>query len=75
MKPRVFWLHYNRFGKKRGERMWTVHLSDMCIPAKSVEVNVPVCTVYKGDAAQQPRAYLKGKGTVHTKPMGRVVIN
>jgi hypothetical protein len=64
-RPRTFILHFNRFGAKRNtEDVWTVHLSDRCIPARSVEVKVPIHTVYKGDTAPQPRAFLKGKGII-----------
>lgn len=65
MKPRVFWLHFNRFNAKRTAKdVWTVHLSDRCIQTRTVEVNVPIQTIYKGDKATQPRAFLKGKGIV-----------
>ena len=73
MKSRVFWLHYNRFGQKRGEKVWTVHLSNQCIATKKVEVKVPVETIYKGDSARQPRAFLRGRGTIKVYP-NRVVI-
>lgn len=64
-KPRVFWLHFNRFGAKRGSRdAWTVHLSNQCIQTPKVLVKVPIETIYKGDTAPQPRAFLKGKGRV-----------
>lgn len=64
MKPRVFWLHFNRFGQKRGEKVWTVHLSDRCIQTKKVICNVPIETRYKGDKATQPRAFFRGTGRV-----------
>lgn len=64
-RPRVFHLHFNRFGQKRGEKVWTVHLSDRCIQTKKVICGVPLESVYKGDAAPQPRAYFKGRGTIH----------
>ena len=63
-KARVFWLHYNRFGQKRGEKVWTVHMSDRCIQTKKVFCHAPVESVYKGDSAPQPRAFYKGKGIV-----------
>lgn len=73
-KPYVFHLHFNRFGQKRGEKVWTVHQNGKCRQFKSVCVNVPVTTVYLGDSAQQPRAYLRGIGIVTVKG-GRVTIN
>lgn len=73
-KPRVFWLHFNRFGAKRGTKdAWTVHLSDRCIQTPKVEVRVPIETIYKGDMAPQPRAFLRGRGIVRAYK-GRVVI-
>lgn len=64
-KPRTFWLHFNRINVQRGNPdVWTVHLSDQCIQAKSVRVYVPLQTVYKGATARQPRAYMKGKGII-----------
>lgn len=63
IKARIFRLHYNRFGAKDGS-VWTVHLSDKCIPTMKVKVEVPVETIFKGLEASQPRAFLKGKGRV-----------
>lgn len=74
-KPRVFWLHFNRFGAKRAAQdVWTVHLSDRCVPAKKVVVNVPLETIYKGDDAPQPRAFLRGRGIINVKRDGIVEI-
>ena len=65
MKPRVFWVHFNRINVQRGDPdVWTVHLSDQCIQVQHVEIRVPVSTVYRGATARQPRAYFKGKGVV-----------
>ena len=74
MKPKSFWLHFNRLNAKRTDSIWTVHLSDRCIQCKSVDVRVPIHTVYKGAMARQPRAYLKGRGIVEVKVGGRVEI-
>lgn len=75
MKPRTFWLHFNRINVIRGnDDIWTVHLSNQCIQAKSVDVRVPIHTVYKGATARQPRAYLKGIGVVRKMSGGRVEI-
>lgn len=64
-KPRTFILHFNRFNAKRGDKeCWTVHLSDRCLFVKKAVVMVPVETIYKGDKAPQPRAFLKGIGTI-----------
>ena len=74
-KPRIFHLHFNRFGVKRQARdVWTIHRSDRCIQVRAVEVKVPVTTVYKGDTAPQPRAYLKGRGVVHLHADGTATI-
>lgn len=65
MKPRIFWLHFNRLNVREGDPdVWTVHLSDRCIQTPYVECRVPVTTVYKGATARQPRAYMRGKGRV-----------
>ncbi len=67
MKPRTFWLHFNRINaQRRNPNVWTVHLSDQCIQTKSVECLVPIRTVYKGATARQPRAYFKGVGRIRT---------
>lgn len=74
LKSRVFRLHFNRFNAKRTAKdVWTVHLSDRCIQTRQVEVRVPVQTVYKGDSAPQPRAFLRGKGIVRVS-RNKVVI-
>lgn len=63
--PRTFWLHFNRINVQRGEPdIWTVHLSDQCIQTKKVICTTPIETVYRGQKAQQPRAYFKGVGIV-----------
>ena len=73
-KPRVFWLHFNRFNAKRSAKdVWSVHLSDRCLHTRLVECRVPIHTVYKGDKAQQPRAFFKGKGIVRVG-RGRITI-
>lgn len=75
LKPRAFKLHFNRLGMKRGSPdVWTIQLSRGCLHARHVSVRVPVETIYKGDTAPQPRAYLKGKGILHRKAGGVVVI-
>jgi len=64
MRPRKFRLHFNRINMQRGNtNIWTVHLSDKCIQVRDVKVCVPIETVYK-PTAEQPRAYLSGKGIV-----------
>lgn len=68
MKPRTFWLHFNRINVMRwNDDIWTVHLSDRCIQTKKVVVRVPLETIYKGHTARQPRAYMKGKGIIEVK--------
>jgi hypothetical protein len=63
-KPRKFKLHFNRINMQRGlDTVWTIHLSDKCIPAKEVLVEVDVKAVYKPEA-RQPRAWLEGTGYV-----------
>lgn len=75
MKPRIFHLHFNRLNAKKNDGdIWTVHLSDRCIQCKSVDVLVPVSTVWKGQTAPQPRAYLRGKGIVRVCGGGKVEI-
>ena len=75
IKPRVFRLHFNRFGAKRhAQDVWTVHVTGACIHAKKVDVRVPVETIYKGDSAPQPRAFLRGKGVVTCHLDGTVSI-
>lgn len=66
--PRLFRLHFNRNNMQAGNNaVWTIHLSDRCIPAENVLVMVPVRTVYKA-TGRQPRACLRGKGFVHSIP-------
>lgn len=64
MKPRKFKLHFNRVNMQRGlPTVWTIHLSNRCIPATEVELTVPVTAVFRPDA-RQPRAWLEGYGVV-----------
>lgn len=61
---RKFRLHFNRIAMQRGlDTVWTIHLSNKCIPASKVEVKVPVTAVFR-PKARQPRAWLEGKGTI-----------
>lgn len=70
----VFWLHFNRFGATRGDaETWTVRQGGRERHARKVRCLVPVETVYKGDTARQPRAYLRGEGRV-TKRDGTITI-
>lgn len=74
-KPKVFHLHFNRFNARRGSKdAWTVHTGGKCLFARQVNVRVPVVTIYKGDDAPQPRAFLKGVGIVIVKRGGKVEI-
>lgn len=43
--------------------VWTIHLSDRCIPANKVDIDVPVTAVFRPEA-RQPRAWLEGRGIV-----------
>ena len=62
---RVFKLHFNRLGHKRGDTdVWTVQLSGRCLHAAKIHVAVPLETIFKGDSAPQPRAFLRGRGIV-----------
>lgn len=64
-KRRVFWLHFNRFAAAKGDPdIWTVFVKGQEQYAKKVYCKVPLETIYRGDSAPQPRAYLKGKGVV-----------
>lgn len=65
MSARVFKLHFNRLGQKRGSPdVWTVQLTGRCLHAKKIHVAVPLETVFKGHLAPQPRAFLRGRGIV-----------
>lgn len=62
--PRIFRLHFNRNNMRQGSQaVWTIHLSNECIAAREVDVQVPVKTIYN-PSGRQPRAYLKGKGRI-----------
>lgn len=64
MKARKFRLHFNRINMQRGlETVWTIHLSNQCIPARVVHLKVPVDTVFKPQG-RQPRAWFAGKGVI-----------
>lgn len=64
-KRLVFWLHFNRFGARKGSSdTWTVKSGGKNQHARKVICDVPLETIYKGDSAPQPRAYLKGRGVV-----------
>jgi hypothetical protein len=46
----------------KGE-VWTIHLSDRCVPAREVHVDVPLKTVFRPEG-RQPRAWFEGSGVV-----------
>lgn len=61
-KLRKFKLHFNRIAMQRGDRkVWSIRLSDRCLHAEHIVVDVPLKTVYKA-TAQQPRAFFVGEG-------------
>ena len=71
MRPRKFRVHFNRVNMQReSELVWTIHLSDRCIPAKEVIMAVPVATVFRPNGPQ-PRAWFSGYGFV--KDLGKGV--
>jgi hypothetical protein len=74
MKARKFRLHFNQNNMRRGLReVWTIHLSDACIAATEVVLNVPVTSVYRPGAAQ-PRAWFAGKGIIVQRAVGQYSI-
>lgn len=74
MKPAVVWIHFNRLNaKKHDGDVWTIRQHQQDRHARSVEIRVPVKTVYRGLSASQPRAYLRGIGTVEIEK-GHAVI-
>jgi hypothetical protein len=74
MRPRKFKLHFNRINMQRGlDAVWTIHLSNRCLPAKSVHVEVPVATVFRPNG-RQPRAWFSGEGYIHDMGDGWFVI-
>lgn len=61
----IVWLHFNRFRAKRNDaQTWTVRTGRRNRYARKVICHVPLTTVYRGDRAPQPRAYLRGHGIV-----------
>ncbi len=45
-------------------RVWCVREGNAWHRVRSVEVNAPMVTAYRGPRAKQPRAYLAGRGRV-----------
>lgn len=75
MKPRKIKLHFNRINMQRGlDTVWTIHLSDRCIAAREVVINIPINTVFKPEA-RQPRAWFEGKGVAHELRNGLYAID
>lgn len=75
MRPIKFKLHFNRINMQRGlPTVWTIHTSKRCIPAKEVDVRVPVTAVFRPEA-RQPRAWLEGKGIITAAGRDRYVID
>lgn len=63
-KSKVVYVHFNKSGSVK-DRPWTVHTSNSCIPAKSVQIFVSAETVWKPLKKTNPRAMIKVKGFVH----------
>lgn len=62
MKARPFVLC---FEAHRGDgRVWAVRQGRVWRLTRSVEVQVPTSTVYRGPTARQPKAYVYGVGVV-----------
>lgn len=65
MRARKFKVHFNRINMQRGlPTVWTIHMSDRCIPATQVVMDIPVVTHYD-PVHDQPRAWFQGNGFVH----------
>lgn len=57
-------LHVNRreMAKGAGGKIWTIHTSKACIPAKSVEIHVPCQTEYRPDLPSNPKVFIRVDG-------------
>lgn len=70
VRSRKFRVHFNRVNMQRGlPTIWTIHLSDRCIPCTQITMNVPVTTVFRPNGPQ-PRAWFEGKGIVRARGIG-----
>lgn len=73
MKPKPFTVCFEAHVKNR--RVWAVKQGRTWRTARSVSIQVPTSTVYKGAEARQPRAYMVGIGIVRRASAGRLVIS
>jgi hypothetical protein len=74
MKRRKVKVHFNRINMQRGNpNVWTVHASGVCYQVASVQINVPVHTVYN-PAGPQPRAFFSGFAHVDVRQDGVAVL-
>lgn len=57
-------LHVNRREMSKGAsgKIWTIHTSKACIPAKSVEIAAPCETEYRPDFKHNPKVFIKVDG-------------
>lgn len=73
MKPRTFWAHVYCLSEPKG-RVWAISTQGRYLIATALDIQVPVETVFRGPAARQPKAYLKGKGVVRKHRDGRISV-
>ncbi len=73
MKPRKVILCVNRFDAADGH-IWLVRSGRRWLTAKIVNIGIEMETVFKGQHARQPKAYLAGYGVVRRNGRGTVTI-
>ena len=73
MTPRRVILCIDRFDAPGG-KVWAVRTGKRWITARTVNVEIDMETVFKGQHARQPKAYLSGFGVVHDNGRGTVTI-
>lgn len=69
MKKLIQYLHVN---KQKG--CWTVHNSQGCFHLTRVEILVPVTTVHKPLKKDNPRYFMRCRGTLHLAENGEGII-
>lgn len=71
--PRPFLVCIESFDRKDG-RVWAVKQGVRWRYAREISIQVPTLTVYKGQDAAEPRAFLAGVGVVRCLERGQIVI-
>jgi uncharacterized membrane protein len=62
----TLWVSFESHSRDR--RVWSIRAGNRWYRCKTVNIQIPMQTVYRGRQASQPKAYLRGRGRLLVLP-------